>query len=237
MQLKDEIQTFDYLLHPLNTMSLPPHLLQSHAALLHSGPQDPTRIHLLRLLHPAPAQQNPKPQAPHNMDHPRLGAQDPSVRRLLPRSQPSKSALQLLQGALHWRQNGSGGGGSQADRSIGFHRHGPGAIAAVGCAGGLPSPPFDDGSFDFEFSNVFDHALYLEKFVGEIERTLRPGGVCVLHVALSRRSDKYSANDLFSVEPLKKLFKRSELVRVRTVDGFGLDTELVFRKTRLSFLN
>ncbi|KAL7150216.1 hypothetical protein ABFS83_05G095900 [Erythranthe nasuta] len=90
--------------------------------------------------------------------------------------------------------------------------------------------PFDDGSFDFEFSNVFDHALYPEKFVGEIERTLRPGGVCVLHVALKRRSDKYSANDLFSVEPLKKLFKRSELVHVRAVDGFGLDTEVVFRK-------
>ncbi|KAK4429743.1 hypothetical protein Salat_1274900 [Sesamum alatum] len=94
--------------------------------------------------------------------------------------------------------------------------------------------PFDDGAFDFEFSNVFDHALYPEKFVGEIERTLRAGGVCVLHVALSTRSDKYSANDLMSVEPLKKLFKRSELVYVRTVDGFGLDTEVVFRKKRVT---
>lgn len=77
---------------------------------------------------------------------------------------------------------------------------------------------------------MFDHALYPKKFVGEIERTLRPGGVCVLHVAISRRSDKYSANDLDSVEPLVKLFKRSKLVRVRKVDGFGLDTEVVFRK-------
>ncbi|KAL1550406.1 hypothetical protein AAHA92_18371 [Salvia divinorum] len=93
--------------------------------------------------------------------------------------------------------------------------------------------PFDDGSFDFEFSNVFDHALYPDKFVGEIERTLRPGGVCVLHVALRRRSDKYSANDLFSAEPLKKLFKTSRLLRLRSVDAFGLDTELVFRKTPL----
>ncbi|CAI9756343.1 unnamed protein product [Fraxinus pennsylvanica] len=92
--------------------------------------------------------------------------------------------------------------------------------------------PFDDETFDFEFSNVFDHALYPDKFVDEIERTLKPGGLCVLHVALSRRSDKYSANDLFSVEPLKKLFKRSELVHVRTVDGFGLDTEVVFMKNK-----
>ncbi|XP_010556193.1 PREDICTED: uncharacterized protein LOC104825540 [Tarenaya hassleriana] len=90
--------------------------------------------------------------------------------------------------------------------------------------------PFDDETFDFEFSNVFDHALYPEKFAGEIERTLRPGGVCVLHVAVSRRSDKYSANDLYNVEALVRLFRRSEVVHVRKVDGFGLDTEVAFRK-------
>ncbi|VFQ93234.1 unnamed protein product [Cuscuta campestris] len=92
--------------------------------------------------------------------------------------------------------------------------------------------PFGGETFDFEFSNVFDHALYPAKFVGEIERTLKPGGVCVLHVSVSRRADKYSANDLYSVDPLKKLFGRSELVRTRNIDGFGLDTEVVFRKKK-----
>ncbi|XP_065877877.1 uncharacterized protein [Euphorbia lathyris] len=96
--------------------------------------------------------------------------------------------------------------------------------------GDFHSQPFENGTFDFEFSNVFDHALYPWKFVGEIERTLRPGGVCVLHVALLHRADKYSANDLYSVGPLKELFKESELVEVNKVDGFGLDTEIVFRK-------
>ncbi|PHU02940.1 hypothetical protein BC332_28191 [Capsicum chinense] len=98
--------------------------------------------------------------------------------------------------------------------------------------GDFHNQPFDDQIFDLEFSNVFDHALFPEKFVAEIERTLKPGGVCVLHVALSKRADKYSANDLYSIEPLKKLFKWSELVQTRTVDGFGLDTEVVFRKKR-----
>lgn len=96
--------------------------------------------------------------------------------------------------------------------------------------GDFHKQPFKDGTFDLEFSNVFDHALYPHKFVGEIERTLKSGGVCVLHVSLRKRADKYSANDLYSIEPLKKLFKRSEVVHVRTVDGFGLDTEVVFRK-------
>ncbi|XP_010682368.2 uncharacterized protein LOC104897232 [Beta vulgaris subsp. vulgaris] len=93
--------------------------------------------------------------------------------------------------------------------------------------------PFPDNTFDFEFTNVFDHALYPEKFVGEIERTLKPGGVCVLHVAISTRSDKYSANDLMGVDPLVKLFRGSQLIRVKKVDGFGLDTELIFRKRKL----
>ncbi|KAJ0094386.1 hypothetical protein Patl1_16816 [Pistacia atlantica] len=96
--------------------------------------------------------------------------------------------------------------------------------------GDFHKQPFDDETFDFEFSNVFDHALYPNKFVREIERTLKPGGVCVLHVAVSRRGDKYSANDLYSIKPLVKMFKKSEMVDVRKVDGFGLDTEVVFRK-------
>lgn len=96
--------------------------------------------------------------------------------------------------------------------------------------GDFHAQPFKDESFDFEFSNVFDHALYPEKFVREVERTLKGGGICVLHVALSRRSDKYSANDLYSVRPLVEMFKESELMEVKKVDGFGLDTEVVFRK-------
>ncbi|CAN1152987.1 hypothetical protein LINPERHAP2_LOCUS19097 [Linum perenne] len=96
--------------------------------------------------------------------------------------------------------------------------------------GDFHSQPFDDETFDFEFSNVFDHALYPDKFVGEIERTLKRGGVCVLHVAVSRRSDKYSANDLLRVEAVVEMFKESEVVYRRKVDGFGLDTEIVFRK-------
>ncbi|CAN6464374.1 unnamed protein product [Victoria cruziana] len=96
--------------------------------------------------------------------------------------------------------------------------------------GDFHAHPFANDTFDFEFSNVFDHALYPERFVGEIERTLKPGGICVLHLIIRTRGDKYSANDLFSVQPLIDLFKRSEVVHVRQVDGFGLDTEVVFRK-------
>ncbi|GAA0159871.1 translation factor [Lithospermum erythrorhizon] len=85
-------------------------------------------------------------------------------------------------------------------------------------------------SVGIAFSNVFDHALYPWKFIGEIERTLKPRRVCILHVTLTRRADKYSANDLYSVKPLVKLFKRSKVVEVKKVDGFGLDTEVICKK-------
>ncbi|GMJ05849.1 hypothetical protein HRI_004254100 [Hibiscus trionum] len=100
--------------------------------------------------------------------------------------------------------------------------------------GDFHAQPFRNQTFDFEFSNVFDHALYPWKFVGEIERTLKPGGVCVLHVAVARQTDKFSANDLYSVQPLLELFKESELLEVRKVDAFGLDTEVVFRKKKIN---
>ncbi|KAK8951280.1 hypothetical protein KSP39_PZI004651 [Platanthera zijinensis] len=98
--------------------------------------------------------------------------------------------------------------------------------------GDFHSQPFAGASFDFEFSNVFDHALYPERFAGEIERTLRPGGVCVLHVTVTRRGDRYSANDLYAVEGVTSLFKGFDVARVRKVDGFGLDTEIVLRKKK-----
>lgn len=100
--------------------------------------------------------------------------------------------------------------------------------------GDFHNQPFDNDTFDFEFSNVFDHALYPDRFAAEVERTLRPGGVAVLHVAVHRRGDKYSANDLLDVRGLVGLFPRCDVVRVSKVDAFGLDTEVILRKKRPS---
>ncbi|WVZ95340.1 hypothetical protein U9M48_041121 [Paspalum notatum var. saurae] len=96
--------------------------------------------------------------------------------------------------------------------------------------GDFHAQPFPDATFDFEFSNVFDHALYPDRFASEIQRTLRPGGVAVLHVAVHRRGDKYSANDLLDVRGLLGLFPRCDVVRVSKVDAFGLDTQVILRK-------
>ncbi|OEL33904.1 hypothetical protein BAE44_0005073 [Dichanthelium oligosanthes] len=98
--------------------------------------------------------------------------------------------------------------------------------------GDFHAQPFGNDTFDFEFSNVFDHALYPSRFAAEVQRTLRPGGVVVLHVAVHRRGDKYSANDLLDVQGLFGLFPGCDVVRVSKVDAFGLDTEVILRKKR-----
>lgn len=66
---------------------------------------------------------------------------------------------------------------------------------------------FENESCDFIFSNIFDHVLYPEKFISEIERVLRPGGHCLLHLSILDRHDAHAANVLPSSEHVIKLFK------------------------------
>lgn len=52
----------------------------------------------------------------------------------------------------------------------------------------------------------------------------------MLHVALHTQSGKFSVNDLRSADALLALFKQSDVVHIRRVDAFGLDTEVAMRK-------
>ncbi|KAJ6835642.1 uncharacterized protein M6B38_331620 [Iris pallida] len=105
------------------------------------------------------------------------------------------------------------------------------SLPSLVAEGDFHRQPFADGTFDFEFSNGSTTRSIRRGSWGDREDAA-PGGVCVLHLALERRGDKYSANDLFGVEGVLALFRDSELVRVGKVDGFGLDTELVTRKKK-----
>jgi SAM-dependent methyltransferase len=55
---------------------------------------------------------------------------------------------------------------------------------------------FENGSFDFVFSNVFDHALYPDKFLQEISRVLSSRGVAILHLQTGGFNDKYGVHDI-----------------------------------------
>lgn len=73
---------------------------------------------------------------------------------------------------------------------------------------------FEDASYDFIFSNIFDHVLYPDKFISEIERVLKPNGHCLLHVDSSNSMDHFSANHLHDVNYPVTLFKNEiEIVK------------------------
>lgn len=67
---------------------------------------------------------------------------------------------------------------------------------------------FEDKSFGFAFSNIFDHVLYPEKFISEIERVVKPGGYCLLHLSVMDKEDGHAANLLLGSHYVVKLFKR-----------------------------
>ena len=51
-------------------------------------------------------------------------------------------------------------------------------------SGDVHNLEFENESYDFIFSNIFDHVLYPEKFISEIERVLKPNGHCLLHLSI-----------------------------------------------------
>jgi len=59
---------------------------------------------------------------------------------------------------------------------------------------------FDDNSFDFIFSNAFDHSLYPSKFCSEMVRVLKPGGTVLLHLQVDVPNDKYGVFDIKNIQ-------------------------------------
>jgi len=90
---------------------------------------------------------------------------------------------------------------------------------------------FSDKSYDFIFSNIFDHVLYPEKFVSEIKRVLKPGGHCLLHLSVAPGgmphpdNDQWAANTLRSSQDVIDLFGRDyEVLEDRLLDQINWPT-------------
>ncbi|XP_073282618.1 uncharacterized protein [Primulina huaijiensis] len=72
--------------------------------------------------------------------------------------------------------------------------------------------PFFDGIFDVGFGVYLDRALFPARYVGEIERTVRIDGLCV--VAVEECGPR-------EVEKIMRLFKKSRFVRAKNVTLAG----------------
>ncbi|XP_073139212.1 uncharacterized protein [Henckelia pumila] len=72
--------------------------------------------------------------------------------------------------------------------------------------------PFFDGVFDVGFGVYLDRALFPGRYVGEIERTVRRDGLCVVAVEECGPGE---------VEMVLRLFKKSRFVRAKNVTLAG----------------
>lgn len=86
--------------------------------------------------------------------------------------------------------------------------------------------PFDDDTFDFEFSGNghLERSVRPVDFASEVGRTLKPGGIFVVHT--NSAQDSYSFNSFFD------LFNCCRLIRTSEIDGLDSPSirEIVMKK-------
>ena len=97
-------------------------------------------------------------------------------------------------------------------------------------AGDMHSLQFSDNTYDFIFSNVFDHALYPEKFGHELYRTLKVGGYVCLRIQLDAIGDKYTATRVQSIKQVTDALSPMQVVSVEQIKLLGMDREICFKK-------
>ncbi|CAK8530307.1 unnamed protein product [Lathyrus sativus] len=85
--------------------------------------------------------------------------------------------------------------------------------------------PFFDGAFDFGFTARFDEALFPARFAAEMERVVRPGGVCFVLVGECGSHE---------VRDVVRLFRNSRFVTSSNVTFIGIRMTSILLRTRKS---
>ena len=92
---------------------------------------------------------------------------------------------------------------------------------------------FKNDTFDLEFTNILDHSLYPDQFAKEIYRTLKKGGIFILHIQYEVHSqDKYTETIISSLENIEQLFKNFTLIKKRKIQSgiIAMNYEFIFEK-------
>jgi len=96
---------------------------------------------------------------------------------------------------------------------------------------------YEDDSFDFLFSNVFDHALYPEKFCSEAFRVLKENGFMLWHLQVNVTNDAYGVHDINSLKGdfIKYLPNSAKIIKNTSIyysEFATFNREVVTQKTR-----
>ena len=92
---------------------------------------------------------------------------------------------------------------------------------------------FEDNSFDLVYTNIFDHSIYPEKMISEIERVLVPGGICYIQLQIGIGQDQYTETVIENpVYDICTLFNRSFCIGMTPMQRnfAGMNFEMCFCK-------
>lgn len=87
--------------------------------------------------------------------------------------------------------------------------------------------PFKDETFDFVFSNSFDHSIYPELFLSEMQRVLKKDGYGMLHLQLTKEVDIYAENILTKEKNVTDLLKVVKNIEIKDI---CYNREIIFKK-------
>ena len=92
--------------------------------------------------------------------------------------------------------------------------------------------PFEDDSFDFVFSNVFDHSLYPNKKCSEISRVIKNNGLVLLHFQFGINQDEYTEVFLDDIQDVIDLFPGFEVIENQgfTMNFAAMNWEILLKK-------
>lgn len=98
--------------------------------------------------------------------------------------------------------------------------------------GDIHNLKYENNSFDFAFTNIFDHSIYPDKFVSETERVLKPGGLALFQLQINIQSDDYAENDIYSGNNVIELFKNSKVIWNQPIPNnkYFMNWEILMKK-------
>ncbi|MAH43386.1 hypothetical protein CL614_06770 [archaeon] len=99
--------------------------------------------------------------------------------------------------------------------------------------GDMHNLEYENESFNFVYSNVFDHSIDPEKMISEIERVLVPGGICYLQFQIGVNQDKYTESIIENpVHDICVLFNKSFCIGLTPmeINFAGMNFEMCFQK-------
>ena len=91
---------------------------------------------------------------------------------------------------------------------------------------------YEDASYDFIYTNIFDHCLYPEKFCSEMTRVLKPGGHILMNLQIDTHQDTYTETILDGSSDVVNLLEDMEVLKDAEIkqNVHAMNWELLFRR-------